>query len=82
MLFFILYSSDATTSWPNRRTKMESISFMSACVRFFGVREGQTKLQFGKEVQALTPADRIELTPGLEKELGVKIVEVPSINKM
>ncbi len=61
---------------------MEQISFMSACVRFFGVREGQTKLDFGKEVQKLTPQDRLDLIPGLEKELGCKIVETPGINKM
>lgn len=60
---------------------MEQISFMTACVRFFGVRDGQTKLQFGKEVQLLTPADRADMIPGLEQNLGVKIVETASINK-
>lgn len=52
----------------------EKISFMSACVRFFGQKEGQTKLQLGQEVKALTPQDRIDMTPGLAKELGVEIV--------
>ena len=52
---------------------METISFMAACVRFFGTKEGQTKLQFAQEVKALTPEDRAEMTPGLEANLGVKI---------
>lgn len=52
---------------------MRTISFMSACMEFFGVREGQTKLQFGQEVKALTEADRAELKPGLEKELNCTI---------
>ena len=52
---------------------METISFMSAALRFFGMLPNQTKLQFGQEVKALTPADRAEMTPGLEQALGVNI---------
>ena len=42
-----------------------AISFMQACREFFGVREGQRPLDFGKEVQALAPADRQEIAAGL-----------------
>lgn len=52
---------------------METISFMQACIRFFGVREGQTKLQFGQEVKALTPEDRKEMAPELAEHLQVAI---------
>jgi len=51
---------------------MEEISFVSACVRFFKL-PGQTNLDVGKEVKALTPKDREELKPGLEQALGVTI---------
>lgn len=54
---------------------METISFMSACVRFFGVLAGQTKLQFGQEVKKLTAKDRQDMIPELERELNVKIAE-------
>lgn len=43
-------------------------TFMSACREFFGLKEGQTGLSFGKEVQALTPADRAEITEGLKAQ--------------
>lgn len=46
------------------------MSFMAACMQYFGVREGQTKLQFGQEVKALTPQDRADMIPGLEKNLS------------
>jgi hypothetical protein len=42
-------------------------TFMSACRDYFGLKEGQTSMQFGKEVQALTPEDRTEITAGLTK---------------
>ena len=49
------------------------ISFVTACVRFFGKLPGQTNLDVGKEVKALTPEDRKEMIPGLESALGVTI---------
>ena len=49
------------------------ISFVTACVRFFGKLPGQTNLDVGKEVKALTPKDREEMIPGLEAALGVTI---------
>ena len=52
---------------------METISFISACVRFFDVLPGQTKIQFGQEIKKLTPTDREEMKPELEAILGVTI---------
>lgn len=54
------------------------MSFMSACIKFFGLNtkpDGteQTKLEFGKEVKALTEQDRLDLKPGLEAALGCEI---------
>ena len=46
---------------------------MSACKEFFGLKEGQTALDFAKEVRTLSPADREELKPGLESAMGVTI---------
>ena len=40
-------------------------TFMSACRDFFGLKEGQTSMDFAKEVKALTEADRAEITAGL-----------------
>lgn len=52
---------------------MEKVSFMAACKNYFGLLPGQTNLDFGKEVKQLSQADRDELKPLLEKELGVEI---------
>jgi len=49
-------------------------TFMAACVEFFGVKEGQTKLAFGKEVQTLTPTDRVEITEMLIQQEGYNII--------
>lgn len=54
-------------------TQTNVISFVSACVRFFGKLPGQTNLDVGKEVRALTTQDRKEMTPELEQALGVTI---------
>ena len=54
-------------------TQNTTISFVSACVRFFGKLPGQTNLDVGKEVKALTPKDRADMLPGLEQALGVTI---------
>lgn len=51
----------------------ETISFISACVRFFGTLPDQTKIQFGMEIKKLTPKDREEMKPELEEILGVSI---------
>ncbi len=54
-------------------TQNVTISFVSACVRFFGKLPGQTNLDVGKEVKALTLKDRADMIPGLEQALGVVI---------
>lgn len=51
----------------------ETVSFMAACRKFFGLKDGQTALDFGKEVRALSAQDRLDMIPGLERELGVVI---------
>ena len=50
------------------------MTFMAACKDFFGLREGQTSLEFGKEIKALTPEDRAEIVAGLETN-GYKILQ-------
>lgn len=55
---------------------MRELSFMSACKEFFGLKEGQTNLDFGKEVKALTQQDRLDMQPGLEAALNCKITNV------
>ena len=52
---------------------VETISFISACVRFFGCKPGQSKLDLGKEVKALTEQDRKEMAPELAAALGVNV---------
>lgn len=47
------------------------ISFMMTCRNFFGLKDGQTALDFGKEVFALTEADKLEIYNGFKK-LGIK----------
>lgn len=44
---------------------MKKMTFMSACRDFFGVKPGQTAVQFGKEVMALNDSDRKEIAEGL-----------------
>lgn len=49
------------------------LSFTAAISRYFGKKPGQTLTEFGNELKALTDADKAELLPMLEKELGEKI---------
>jgi len=51
----------------NTTTQAKPMSFVAACKDFFGTKEGQTPLQFMKEVKELTPKDREEITEGLVK---------------
>ena len=39
---------------------------MEACRKFFGVKEGQSAMDFGREVFALTNPDRVEIAAGLK----------------
>lgn len=37
-------------------------TFMAAAREFFGLKPGQTPIQFGQKIKALTPKDRADLT--------------------
>lgn len=41
---------------------MEKVSFVVACKKFFGILPGQSLMDFQKEIKALTPKDKEELT--------------------
>lgn len=49
------------------------MKFVSACMKFFGRKTDQSLADFVAETKKLTGADRQELTPLLEKEIGVSI---------
>lgn len=48
------------------------MSFSAACKDYFGVKPGQTALDFMKEVKALSADDKVEISAGL-KALGYEI---------
>jgi len=52
---------------------MKEMTFIGAAKDFVGLKDGQTALDFGKEVWKLTPEDRAEITAGLEQN-GYKIL--------
>lgn len=56
---------------------MKEMTFMAACKEFFGLKPGQTSLDFGREIKELTTEDRHEIAKGLEAH-GYKIVGLPS----
>lgn len=49
------------------------LTFPQACKKFFGQREGQSPMDFLKEVKELTPADRAELAPLLATALKEEV---------
>lgn len=51
----------------------ETVTFMAACRRFFGMKPGQTLTQFAEEVRGLTEEDRKELAPLMSEALGVTV---------
>lgn len=53
---------------------MKETSFIAAAQAFFGRKSGQSLGDFTAEVKKLTPQDREDMIPGLEANLGVKIV--------
>lgn len=53
--------------------EQKPIGFIVACKTFFGMKDGQSLADFKNEITALTPQDRLDLIPGLEAALGVKI---------
>ena len=52
---------------------MRKLSFIAACREYFGIREGQTSIEFLKEVKALDEKDRAYFTE-LFKTVGIEIV--------
>lgn len=48
------------------------MTFIAACRDFFGLKPDQKLTEFGKEIAALTPADREEIANGL-RERGYTI---------
>ena len=42
-------------------------TFTAAAIEFFGLHPGQTKMQFGLELKALTISDKLELAAGMRK---------------
>ncbi len=45
--------------------EIKKLTFMAACKDFFGIKEGQTSMQFAQEIKALTAEDRVEIGAGL-----------------
>lgn len=51
----------------------KKMTLMAACRDYFGMKQGQTAVDFGKEYKALSEADRNEIKAGLEQQ-GYEIV--------
>lgn len=51
----------------------KKLTFLQACKDFFGLHDGQSPMQFAKEVKELTEADKAEIKTGLEQN-GYEIV--------
>jgi hypothetical protein len=49
------------------------MSFVTACHTYFGRKSGQSLLEFGAELKALTSQDRRELVQLLSVELGTEV---------
>jgi hypothetical protein len=49
------------------------MSFVTACHTYFGRKPGQSLLEFGAELKALSPQDRRELARHLSVELGTEV---------
>lgn len=56
---------------------MTAKSFMSACRDFFGQKPGQSPIEFGKEVQKLSPKDKVEIAEGLRDHHGITVEPFP-----
>ena len=53
---------------------MKQMTLLSAAIDFFGLKDGQTRMEFAKgEYKQLTDADKEEIKAGLEKN-GYEIV--------
>ena len=52
----------------------KKMTFMAACKDFFGLKEGETSMQFAQEIKALTEQDRAEIRAGLVQN-GYEILQ-------
>jgi hypothetical protein len=48
-------------------------AFVVACKEYFGLKSGQTLMEFKKECDSLTDADKRELAPLLSKVVGEEV---------
>lgn len=55
-------------------TEPKKLTFLQAAKDFFGLKEGQTALDFAKETRQLSDADKAEITAGLEQN-GYEILK-------
>lgn len=53
---------------------VKKMTFMKACIDYFGAKEGQTAMQFAQELKALTEQDRADIRAGLEQN-GYEILQ-------
>lgn len=49
------------------------MKFVEACRTFFGLKQGQSPMDFLKEIKQLTPEDRKEIAEGLSKNLSQQV---------
>jgi hypothetical protein len=56
----------------------KKLTFMAACRDFFGLKDGQTAMEFGKELKQLTDKDREEIKAGLAA-IGYEIIAAPGV---
>ncbi len=54
-------------------TNTETKTFLKACIDFFGLKDGQSKMDAGKEFMQLSEKDREEVRQGMEQVTGWKI---------
>lgn len=54
--------------------EIKKLTFLQACKDFFGLKDGQSTMDFAKEVKALTEQDRSDIKNGLEKN-GYEIIQ-------
>lgn len=65
-------------SWTLKGNEMETkkMTFMQACRDYFGLLPGQSAMDLGREVKALSEADRKEISEGLMKQ-GYELILAP-----
>lgn len=56
---------------------LQHVSFVMACMKFFGRLANQTLPEFNAELKALTPQDRADLA-GMFPNVGYSITDAPA----